>query len=619
MPRTLRLIWAAGRSWTVAWLLLLVVQGMLPAATIYLTRILVDSVVVIIADGGIGAGAEKAFLLGAFLAGLLVLKEILDALSTWVRTAQAEYVQDYIADLIHERSMAVDLAYYEMAEYHDRLDQARNDAKNRPLALLENAGSLLQNSITLLALAAMLIPYAAWLPVMLLVSTLPAFYVILRFTSRYYVWWKRATAGRRRAYYYDSLLTQGAVAAEMRLFDLGAHFRTAYQSVRQHLRTEHLRLTQKQSLAQMGAGICAFIISGAVMLWMGWRMLQGLATLGDLTLLYQTFTQGQKLMTTLLTNLGQIYNNSLFLGNLYEFLDLKPSVLDPTEPVTAPYTLQEGIRLRQVTFRYPGSERAALEDFNLEVPAGQITVIMGPNGAGKSTLVKLLCRFYDVEAGQVELDGVDVRSFEVEKLRRMFTVMFQNPFGFYHTARENIAFGDIAAEPNMEAIETAARAAGTHEFIMRLPNGYETLLGKWFAGGAELSGGEWQRLALARAFLRQAPIMILDEPTSYLDSWAEMDWFDRLRALANGRTVILVTHRITIARYADMIHVMEQGQIVESGNHAELLAMNGRYAHSWYSQVRSKGDVLHSENEEKFSQNGRSTTVAHVEPQSLIV
>jgi ATP-binding cassette subfamily B protein len=247
-----------------------------------------------------------------------------------------------------------------------------------------------------------------------------------------------------------------------------------------------------------------------------------------------------------------------------------------------------------VTFGYPGSERAVLQNFNLTIPAGQIVAIVGANGAGKSTLLKLLCRFYDPQAGGITLDGVDIRNLSLRELRRMLTVLFQWPVAYQTTAAQNIAMGDLAADPSPAELESAARSAGAHAIIARLPQGYDTHLGKWFAHGTDLSAGEWQRLALARAFLRRAPIIVLDEPTSALDSWAEADWFDRFRVLANGRTAIVITHRFTIARQADMIHVMEAGRIVESGTHDDLLAQGGLYAQSWFVQVQATPRLAHA-------------------------
>jgi ATP-binding cassette subfamily B protein len=236
-----------------------------------------------------------------------------------------------------------------------------------------------------------------------------------------------------------------------------------------------------------------------------------------------------------------------------------------------------------------------LEHFNFTIPAGSIVAVVGANGAGKTTLTKLLCRFYDPEAGGIELDGQDIRSLAIADLRRMLTILFQFPVPYFVSAAENVAMGDVAAAPGAPEIEAVARRAGAHDAIMRLPQGYDTQLGKWFADGAELSAGEWQRLALARAFLRRAEVMILDEPTTFLDSWSEIDWFDRFRELANGRTALLITHRFTIARHADIIHVMEQGRIVESGRHDSLLAQGGRYAQSWMAQLQDRPGLSNSD------------------------
>jgi len=271
----------------------------------------------------------------------------------------------------------------------------------------------------------------------------------------------------------------------------------------------------------------------------------------------------------------------------------EPHVVDPADPVplTGLYSTRTpgrgvSIRFREITFRYPGTMRPVLQDFDLTVPAGEVAAIVGPNGAEKSTLIKLLCRFYDPGAGSIELGGVDVRDLPLAELRRQITVLFQDTVRYNATVAGNIGMGDLSAASSAAQIETAARAAGADEIVARLPQEYETQLGTWFEGGTDLSVGEWQRIALARAFLRQAPIIVLDEPTSAMDSWAEMDWLSRFRALASGHTAIIITHRFTTAMHADTIHVMHQGYIVESGNHNEGLARGGRYARSWIAQMQ---------------------------------
>jgi ATP-binding cassette subfamily B protein len=376
-------------------------------------------------------------------------------------------------------------------------------------------------------------------------------------------------------------------APELRLFGLNRYFQSEYQKLRRLLREERLQQVRAQGLAKLSASVIAQVVGGATLVWMVSRAIRGGVGLGDLALFYQAFSRGQGLLRTLLGNLGQIYSNSLFLENLFAFLDLKPQITDPPQTTPALSTIRKGIAFRQVTFRYPGAERTALREFNLFVPPGKIVAIVGANGAGKTTLLKLMCRFYDPQAGRIEFDGIDIRAFAVDRLRRMMTVLFQFPLNYHETAGQSIRMGDVASEPGMVEIEAAAQAAGAHEMIQRLPHGYDTQLGKAFGDGAELSGGEWQRVATARAYLRNSPVMILDEPTSMMDSWAEADWFERFRRLAHGRTAILITHRFTIAMRADIIHVMDEGGIVESGTHRELIARGGQYARSWEAQMHA--------------------------------
>lgn len=395
--------------------------------------------------------------------------------------------------------------------------------------------------------------------------------------------------GRRWSQYYDVVLTHVMSAAEVRLFDLGPHYQSAYQTLRRRLRTENLKLLREQSLAQLGSGLLGLLVAGGVMGWMVWQVLLGLATLGDLALFYQVFNRGRSLLQSVLGGVSQVYTNLLFLRNLFEFLEQRPQVCDPAPERQRPALLAREIRFRDISFSYPDSQQKALNNFNLTVPAGQLVAIVGANGAGKSSLLKLLCRLYDPQHGAIEFDGVDIRTMPLRELRDLITVLFQDPFPYHATAAQNIQMSNLAADTSQTEIESAAKAAGAHEVITRLPDGYNTLLGKAFTGGTELSGGEWQRLALARAFLRPAEIIVLDEPTSALDSWSEGDWFERFRRLANGRTAIIITHRFTIAKDADRIHVMDAGQIVESGSHEDLLAANGLYAQSWRSQTNRQG------------------------------
>jgi ATP-binding cassette subfamily B protein len=580
LPRTLRLVWQAAPRWTLAWTILLLIQGFLPVATVYLTRPLVNGIVAAVRSGG---DWRPILTPALFMAAVLLLGELLQGAIHWVRTAQADLVQDHITSLIHKKSVEADLAFYGSPDFYDHLHRARAEAGYRPVALLETLGSLLQNGITLLAMLAVLAGYSAWLPAALLVSTLPALGVVLRYAARQHQFRVRTTPLERRSSYYDWLLTTGEAAPEIRLFALGDYFQAAYQGLRRQLREERLGLARGQSRAELSAGASALAVTAAAFVWMVGKTLRGLVSLGDLALFYQAFQQGLRLARALLENVGQLYQNSLFLGNLFEFLALEPRVVSPAEPIAAPAALRQDIRFENVTFRYPGTRAVALRDFQLTIPAGRLLAIVGPNGAGKSTLLKLLCRFYDPEAGSITIDGVDLRDLSIDELRRGITVLFQQPVHYNATVRENIALGDPSKTADGEVL-TAAETAGANSFIRRLPDGYDSLLGNWFEKGAELSVGEWQRVALARAFLRHAPVILLDEPTSSMDPWEEVDWLRRFRQLAQGKTVVLITHRFTTAMLADEIHVMDDGRIIESGAHGDLIARNGLYSQWWAAQ-----------------------------------
>jgi ATP-binding cassette, subfamily B, bacterial len=588
LPQALRLVWSAAPRHTAIWLALLLFLGMLPIAIVYLTRSLVDGLLSAVRSATPLESGRHAFLLMILMAGLLLVGEIGRVASTWVRTAQAELVQDHISGLIQAKSAGVDLAFYDNADFYDRLHRARDEAGYRPTALLESMGGLAQNGITLFSMMAVLLPFGAWLPLVLLVSTLPALYVVLRAALNRHYWRQRTTSDERRTSYYDWLLTAGETAAEIRLFGLGDHFQSAFRALRTRLRMERLVLAAQQGSAELIAGLFAFTTSGGALLWMAWKALHGLISLGDLAMLYQAFQQGMRLSRALLENVGQLYSNTLFLGNLFEFLAMQPKVVTAAcpKPLDA---ARPTICFRNVSFRYPGTDRPALRDLDLEIPDGHITAIVGSNGAGKSTIAKLLCRFYDPDQGCVELNGIDLRSFDLEALRRSITVLFQQPTHYNATGAENIALGDVVSRPPRGDIESAAEAAGADEILRGLPSGYDQLLGRWFENGVELSVGEWQRVALARAFLRQAPILILDEPTSAMDPWAEAEWLGRFRELAAGRTAVVITHRLTTARIADTIYLLTGGHVVEHGSHEELVSAGGLYARAWLSQTRGIG------------------------------
>jgi len=588
LPRTFGLVREACGRLTILWAVLLVAQGLLPVATVYLTRSIVSRVMVASFLGGQWQAIRAVLVRAGWMGAVVLATQLLRGATAWVRTAQAELIRDHLSGLIQRKSLEVDLAFYDSSDFYDHLHRARMEASHQPVELLEGLGSLLQGCITMAAILAILIPFGALPPLALLLSMAPALYVVVRLAQRRHQWHQRTTIDNRRAWYYDTLLTDGEKAAEIRLFEVGGHFLEAFQRVRRRLRHQRLRLAKQESVSELWAGTASLLILAATMAWMVLRAIHGRVSLGDLALFYQAYNQGYGLSRTLLDNVGKLYENSLFLGNLFEFMDLKPQIASAANARPVPSPLRSGIRFERVNFQYPGSSRQVLRDFSLEIEPGQMVALVGPNGTGKSTLLKLLCRFYDPDSGAITLDGVPLREISLAELRRSMSVFFQQPVRYNDTVRANIRFGDLRltdAEFSQE-LEKSAAVSGLDEIVSRLPKRYETELGRDFLEGTELSVGEWHRLGLVRATLRQAQILILDEPTSAMDPWAELRWAERLRAVAEKRITILITHRFTTAMFADVIHVMDDGRVVESGSHAQLLAKGGVYAEGWASQAR---------------------------------
>ncbi|MCK9463454.1 MAG: ABC transporter ATP-binding protein/permease [Proteobacteria bacterium] len=579
--RTARLVVAASGWLAFAWLAIILLRGLLPIATVLLTREVVDGLVAAVRAHGAPAPVAGLIAAAIALGAVMLAGEILKGLAGLVREHQAELIREHIAGLVHDTSTSVDLAFYDAPDYYDHLHRARQEARYRPGQLVETTGMLLESAITLVAMCGILFTFSPIVPLILLAATAPALLVVLRHAARQYEWRLRRTEDERRTWYYDEAMTGADGAAELRLFDLGGLFAARYRELTASLRRDRLALARGKALGELGSSVFALLAIAGCVAWMARRTITGEATLGELAAFAAALSQGAQLLRSLLGSVGEIFRNTLFLADLYEFLGLAPSIASPSGSATAPPAASPGIELRDLSFSYPGAGRPALDGLNLSIQAGEITAIVGRNGSGKSTLIKLLARLYDPTAGSVALDGVDLRALDLAALRRTLTALFQKPVRYACPAGENIGLGDPGAGP--DEIRRAAAEADAAALIASLPHGFDTMLGNWFKGGVELSAGEWQRIALARAFLRRSSLILLDEPTSAMDSWTEAGWMDRLRALAAGRTVVLVTHRLTTAMRADRIHVMEGGRVVESGTHDELNARGGRYASSWGS------------------------------------
>jgi ATP-binding cassette, subfamily B, bacterial len=579
--RTVRLV-AASSGWLAwAWLAIIAAKGLLPIATVLLTREVVDALVEAVRTRGAEGPVFALIGFASAFGAVLLVDELLGVLGNLVRERQAELIKEHVAGLVHETSTAVDLAFFDAPDYYDALHRARYEAGHRPCLLVDTAGRFVEDAITLVAMCGLLFMFSPWFPLILAAATAPALLVVLRHAARQYEWRLARTEDERRLEYYDFALTDEEHAAEQRMLGLGPLFVARYRELAAVLREERLALARVKALGELGSGVFALAALAGCTAWMAYRAVAGAVTLGELAAFFAALRQGAQLLRSLLGNVGEIFRNTLFLSDLYAFLELEPSIASPADPAPAP---QKGpaISIRGVAFTYPGAGKPALEALDLDLAAGEIAAVIGRNGAGKSTLVKLLSRLYDPAAGSISFDGVDLRRFALDDLGRTVTALFQEPVRYAGTAAENIGLGALGAGP--ERIREAADEADAAALIARLPGGFDTVLGRWFEGGVELSAGEWRRVALARAYLRRSAVLVLDEPTSGMDSWAEAGWMERLRAIAPGKTVVLVTHRLTTAMRADRIYVVDGGRVVERGTHDELIARGGLYADSWRSQ-----------------------------------
>jgi ATP-binding cassette subfamily B protein len=570
------LVWRASPGWTVASLALLVVQSLLPLASLYLLKKIVDAVTLALKSSP--PVFTQTLWLIVLMGVVTLLSALASSLAALVSEVQGQSVTDYMASIINAKSVQADLAYYENPQYYDTLHRAQQEASYRPTHILNGLVQVAQSSLTLIALLGLLLSLHWIVAAVLLLAAIPGVFVKLRYSQQLYAWQRQRTSSERQSWYIQWLLTGEQHAKEIRLFNLGELFIRRFRDLRTLLRNERLRLVRQRSRNELLTQVMATLATFGALAYIAFQTILGALTLGDLVMYYQAFQRGQSYLSSILSGLAGLYEDSLFLTNLYEFLDLQPRVVEPSEPRPLTFPLRQGILFEHVRFAYAGSDYPVLEDVSLEIRPGEHVALVGANGAGKTTLVKLLCRLYDPSAGCIRLDGTDLREFGTDDLRRQISVIFQDYARYQLSARENIWLGNTSLTQDDGRIIQAAQEAGADALITALPSGYDTLLGNWFEQGHELSIGQWQKITLARAFIRDAQILVLDEPTNALDAAAEYEVFQQFRRLALGRTTLLISHRFSTVRMADRIFMLAGGRISESGTHAELMQRRGEYA-----------------------------------------
>lgn len=581
--RALDLVWETSRGLTLWLALLTVIAGVLPAAVAYIGQLIVDSVVAAASAQGEGADEVIRFVIleGLVVVAVAAAQRGISVCQSLLRALLGQRVNV----MILEKAQTLQLRDFEDSEFYDKLVRARREASQRPLSLVTRTFGLLQNLISLVSFAFLLIQFSPWAVVVLLLAGLPAFVAETKFAGDAFRLFRWRSPETRMQIYLETVLTREDGVKEVKLFQMGPRLLQRYRDIFKKLFKEDRKLTIRRDSWGFVLGVLGSIAFYVAYAWIALTAVKGQITLGQMTMYLMVFRQGQAAVSAMLTAIGGMYEDNLYLSNLYEYLE-QPALPNLGELSEGPNP-DDGIRFEGVSFQYPGAAQAALENINLHLKPGQSMALVGENGSGKTTLIKLLSRLYDPTEGRILLDGADLKQWNVEALRERIGVIFQD-FGRYQfTVGENIGTGDVRRFDDESGWQRAADMAKAGDFIQAMPKSYQTQLGRWFKGGRELSGGQWQKVALSRAFMReQADILVLDEPTAAIDARAEAEVFEHFRQLSHDKITILISHRFSTVRMADHIVVIEKGQLIEQGSHEELMQNQGHYAQLFTLQAK---------------------------------
>ncbi len=581
--RAVELVWRTHRGLTLILAGLTLISGILPAAIAYTGKLIVDGVV-LAAQTGEAVDRHWALRYVAMEAGILVAQS---ATQQGIQTCQSllrVLLGQQVNVLILEKALTLELAQFENSEIYDQMTRARQEASSRPISLVTGSFALVKHLLALLTLGGLLLAFSPWAVGILFLAAWPGFIAETRFAGEAFRLFRRRAPETRQQVYLETLIAREDFAREVKLYQLGPLFLDRYREIFHRLYREGRDLTLRRGAWSFGLGSLGTLTFYGAYAWIALETVAGTLSLGDMTLYLTVFRQGQTTLSTLLGSLGGLYEDALYLSNLYEFLELRiPPRLEGADHGPIP---GDGIRFEGVSFRYPGSSKPALQNIKLHIRPGEKLALVGKNGSGKTTLINLLVRMYPPDSGRITLDGLDLQKWDLEALHRRIGVIFQNFVRYQFTAGENIGLGDVQHLQERNRWFLAAEKGMARPFIEELPQGFDAQLGKWFRDGEELSGGQWQKIALSRAFMRsQADILVLDEPTAAMDAEAEYEIFERLHALTQDQMAILISHRFSTVRMADQIVVLEEGRIVEQGSHAELVALGGHYAHLFSLQA----------------------------------
>lgn len=589
IDRALKFVWQASPLYTVLSGFVVLALGFLPLVSLYLIKLIIDSVTDLnfshntsILDSSF---SKPLFYIG-LACGVGLLTAFFNFLTDYIKKAQSLVVADHMFSVLHEKAVETDLAYYESPEYRDTLFRAQREGPYRPTSIVNGLFSASQSGASFVAVFGLLFLFNPVLSIVMVAAAVPGIFLRLKYSEKIYTWQEKRTEDERRAYYFHWMLTSDVHAKEFRLFNLGRHFIDRFKAIRELLKKEKLYFEKRRALGDFIAQSCSTLAVFGSFAFIAFRTAQGVITMGDMVMYFQGFQKGLGFLKTFLESGAQMYEDNLFLTHLYDFLKIRPQIPEPEIPSQVPETIKTGIEFKNVEFFYQNNIKNVLNCVNFSIIPGEIVALVGENGSGKSTIVKLLTRLYDPQKGCIFLDGRNIKNFKADEFRKKISVVFQDHIRYQLSAKENIYLGDIDKKDNMERIKQAAQQTDVDKKLEGFPLGYDTLLGRWFKGGEELSTGQWQMMAISRAFFRDAEIVVLDEPSSALDPRTETAVFSKLKKLMKGRSALIISHRYSTVRMADKILVLDKGQIIEQGSHEELIKKNGKYSNLYKSQAK---------------------------------
>lgn len=582
LKRTLELIWSITKGSVIYTMILIVLESLVFVGSLYAFKKLID----IIALPN-ESGKDELVIMYLTIAGVATLGYLcLRALSGYFTLKQTALINEYVDDKIHLSAVKLDLSFYESPAYFNTLNRARNAGPERPAAILNDLVGISKNSMMLLILGVALISISWVLMPLLALFILPTLYVRLKFADKMYVWQKSITSTERKTNYLSSLITGEVAAKEIKSFNLGDYFRAMYLNIRLHLLKEKLDINKKAMLNETLTNIMAAVGMFSCVAYICLNAVYGNSSIGDIALFIVVFPQLFTTMQAISGGISSLYQNNIFLSYLFELFDLENEMKDTDSPLPIP-SKNSDLILENVSFKYPHAEKIALTGINLKIPAGKVVALVGLNGSGKTTLIKLLCRLYDPSSGNIRLGGEDIKNYKIADYRKQISVVFQDFVKYNMTVSENIHFGNIDADMDHEFIMDSAKKSGAHDYIKEFPDGYNTIMGRIFEDGREVSIGQWQKLAIARAFYSKSQFLIFDEATSALDAKSEQELFDDLRKHIGNRGILVISHRVSAIQHADYIYVMSNGKIAQEGVHEDLISEAGDYAKLFKNKQKS--------------------------------